>query len=251
MAGTSSNNEPLQNTTNEVVGSKLVRQFGDNAAWIFMILIFAIVLQVILRKFNANQAWLDDAQWWLYGFSMTVAFGYAITTNSHVRVDILYDHYSPSKKAKTDIFALGWLLMPFIVLMIDVLFQYGLTSLKAGEGSDSPNGLHKLYILKMSLPFLFVLAGVATISKVIEHLRELNKFGVHFLLIGLFPGAVFTIERTLHYVVWWNLKIANPDMATARISRLPQFENLPLIALLTTLAAIGAGFTYSKFRKEA
>jgi len=64
---------------------RMVIHIGNVVAWAFPILMVAIVAQVILRANGFNQAWLDDAQWWIYGFAMLTAFGYAIVTNSHVR----------------------------------------------------------------------------------------------------------------------------------------------------------------------
>ena len=59
-------------------------------AWLFPILMIAICAQVVLRQAGHNQAWLDDLQWWLYGAAVLVGVAYAVTTNSHVRVDIFY-----------------------------------------------------------------------------------------------------------------------------------------------------------------
>ena len=96
---------------------RLMINVGNVVAWAFPLLMLAIVAQVFLRGAGHNQAWLDDLQWWIYGFAMLTGFGYAITTNSHVRVDILHQHFSPEKKARIEVAALGWLLAPFIALM--------------------------------------------------------------------------------------------------------------------------------------
>ncbi len=61
-------------------GDRLVIQVGNVVAWIFPVLMLAIVTQVFVRKAGHNQAWLDDAQWWMYGFAVLTAFCYAITT---------------------------------------------------------------------------------------------------------------------------------------------------------------------------
>lgn len=76
----------------KLFGDRLMIRIGDASAWIFIVLLVAIVTQVFIRKAGYNQAWLDDAQWWMYGFAMLVGFGYAITTDSHVRVDILHQN---------------------------------------------------------------------------------------------------------------------------------------------------------------
>ena len=76
-------------------GDRAIIQISNVFAWLFPILMVAIVAQVILRQSGFNQAWLDDLQWWLYGAAVLIAIGYAVTTNGHVRVDIFYDNYAP------------------------------------------------------------------------------------------------------------------------------------------------------------
>ena len=158
---------------------RMMINFGNVVAWAFPLLMLAIVSQVFLRGFGHNQAWLDDAQWWIYGFAMLTAFGYAITTSSHVRVDIFHENYSLEKKAKIEVFAVGWLLLPFLGIMLDVLFHYGASSIKAGEGSDSPNGLHNLYLLKATLPVLFTMCILAAYAVMKRNLAVFSPTKLH------------------------------------------------------------------------
>ena len=81
---------------------RVVVWFSNFFAWLFPILMIAICAQVVLRQMGNNQAWLDDLQWWLYGAAVLIGIAYAVTTNSHVRVDIFYDNYDARKKARTD-----------------------------------------------------------------------------------------------------------------------------------------------------
>jgi len=133
---------------------RLMINIGNVVAWAFPLLMAAIVAQVFLRGSGLNQAWLDDLQWWIYGFAMVTGFG-------------------EQKKARWEAIALGWLLLPFIALMIDVLITYASQSIEANEGSASPNGLHNVWILKASLPVLFLLAGLAAYA---SFKRNLAKF---------------------------------------------------------------------------
>jgi len=219
---------------------RVVIHFGNLTAWLFPLLMLAICVQVVIRKMGMNQAWLDDAQWWLYGFAMTVGFAYAITTQSHVRVDILHQNFSAAKKARTEVFGLGWLLLPFLLIMTDMLFHYGWSSFLAREGSDSPNGLHGLYLLKLSLPFLFALAALAAVSMLIRHLHTLGPVHLWTILIGALPGAWFAAERLVTYVLWWFVYLTNSEIKPRRIIKEPLLE--PTIwyglALIVALIAI-------------
>ena len=222
---------------------RLIINFGNMVAWLFPVLMVAICTQVVIRKMGNNQAWLDDAQWWLYGFAMTVGFFYAITTQSHVRVDILHQHFTRKKKARIEVIGLGWLLLPFILMMVDIMFHYGWASVVAREGSDSPNGLHMLYLLKMSLPFLFVLAALATISIVLRHLGTFAPVRLWTAMLALLPSVLFFSERIVYYVLYWFTRLTNPDINPRRISREAIFEHtltigIVILAILFVLSLI-------------
>jgi len=226
-------------------GDRLMINFGNVMAWLFPILMTAIVAQVVMRKAGFNQAWLDDAQWWMYGAALTTGFGYAITTESHVRVDIFHANFSPRKKARVELFALGWCLLPFLILMFDVLIHYSFASLVAREGSDSPNGLHGLYMLKLLLPVLFAMAIIATLSTLLRHLATLTKPTMWSIILAAFPAMWFAAERVVYYLLWWVVRLSNPDLVSRRIGKEPTLE--PTIwyglALIVILAAVSFALT--------
>lgn len=198
---------------------RFVINVGNVIAWAFPLLMVAIVAQVLLRASGNNQAWLDDLQWWIYGVAMLAAFGYAITTSSHVRVDILHQNYSPEKKARIEAGAIGWLLLPFIALMTDVMTHYAWASIESGEGSSSPNGLHRLYILKTMLPFLFALAGLAGFSVFKRNLAVFSNTSLAKQLMWLFPTAVFVGWRLVHYLLYWGVFFTDSEIKARRITR--------------------------------
>lgn len=222
----------LKNSHNQNRIDRVILAFGNMTAWLFPVLVIAICFQVMLRKSGHNQAWLDDAQWWMYGFIVTLAFSYAILTESHVRVDVLYQGFSRNRQIRTEIFGLGWLLLPFLILMADVMFQYGWTSFSAGEGSSSPNGLHHLYILKLSLPVLFAIAALACGSMAYRNLRVIAQGHLYQTLIAIFPAAVFFAQRIITYGLWWVLHLLNPDVSGARISKLPIMAHTEVYAFV-------------------
>ena len=169
-------------------------------AWLLAIIIGLIVAQVILRKLGHSQAWIDDMQWWLYGLFVMSGFVYAISTDSHVRVDVLYDKYSLKKKSLTDIFGLGWFLLPFLILMLEILTAYGMASFTAREGSDSPNGLHNLYLLKLCLPVLFVFGILATIDRIRFSLRKIEKLSIAGFILATLPAIGLVLYRGFNFL---------------------------------------------------
>ena len=208
-------------------GDRFVVFMSNIAAWIFPALMVAITAQVILRNSGMNQAWLDDLQWWLYGAAVLMGVGYAVTTDSHVRVDILYDNFPDDKKTRINLFALGWLFLPFIVLSWDVTYDYALSSIRANEGSDSPNGLHKLWILKTFMNVAFVFIGVACWAAIIRNLKRLHHPVLWRQLWAAFPATFLIINLSIYYglyLIMWGL--ADEGTSSRQIARGPAFGEI-------------------------
>ena len=191
-------------------------------ALIFPILMIVICTQVVFRTLGrseigpGNQAWLDDFQWWLYGAAVLIGIGYAISTNSHVRVDIFYDKYSEQKRQRIDIIALTWFFLPFVVLCWDVTLSYAITSIIADEGSDSPNGLHNLWVLKLFMNFSFILIGFATWSAYVRRLSQATKPVIWKQLLYAFPATLFIINLIIYYSFWWVIYLISEQGTTTR-----------------------------------
>ena len=220
---------------------RLVILTGNIFAWLFPILMVAIVTQVVIRKLGHNQAWLDDLQWWLYGVAMMVGFSYAVVTNSHVRVDIFHASFSREKQARIELFGLGWLLLPYLVLMGDLFFNYAYSSYRVGETSDSPTGMHGIYLLKMGLELLWLLAMAATLSAMWRYLKRLGRPNLAALLVAGLPAFIFAGQRLSTYVLYWYIRYTQPDIKPRRISREAIMDNtlwmgIALVALLMILS---------------
>ena len=197
-------------------GDRLIVRVSNVFAWLFPILMVAICAQVVLRGAGMNQAWLDDFQWWLYGSAVLVGIAYAVTTNSHVRVDIFFEHYSEEKQLRINIVALAWLFMPFIILCWDVTLGYAISSIQANEGSDSPNGLHNLWILKTFMNLSFVLIGIATWAMYVRCLDKLTEPTLWKQLLVAFPSTMFLVNLVTYYVLWWAIWLTSPAETTTR-----------------------------------
>lgn len=231
-------------------GDRIVVGVSNLFAWIFPILMIAICSQVVLRQMGNNQAWLDDFQWWLYGTAVLVGVAYAVTTNSHVRVDILYDNYDRRKKARIDVFALVWCFLPFAILSWDVTLGYAISSVMADEGSDSPNGLHNLWILKLFLNVSFLFLVLAIVAAYIRRFAVLAEPRLGRLLLWAFPSTMFAVNLALYYAIYvyhWLTLPADENPRT--IARKPIFEEFDLgpweikytivLTLVLTAAVIG------------
>ncbi len=204
------------------LGDRFIVQLSNILAWLFPILMVVICTQVVLRTLGrsdigpGNQAWMDDLQWWLYGAAVLIGIAYAVTTDSHVRVDIFYENYSEEKKLRTNVFALGWLFLPFIILCWDVTVHYAWASIQSDEGSDSPNGLHNLWVLKTFMNLSFLLVAVAAWSFYVRCLSKLTYPALWKQMLYAFPATMFLVNLAVFYAIWWVVWLTSPAETTMR-----------------------------------
>ena len=214
-------------------GDRFIVRVSNFFAWFFPILMAVIVLQVFFRNFGrlgigpGNQAWLDDLQWWLYGSVVLIGIAYAVTTNSHVRVDIRYDNFDEKKKARTDVFALSWLFLPFVLMSWDMTFHYAYASVLADEGSSSPNGLHNLWILKVFMNAAFAFIALATWFMYVRRLSVLCEPVLWKKLLYALPSTWFAINLIVFYALWWITWLGMEDDANPRsVLRADRFDEI-------------------------
>ena len=217
------------------IGDRITVMISNAFAWFFPVLMVIICAQVVLRTLGrggigpGNQAWMDDLQWWLYGAAVLIGIGYAVTTNSHVRVDIFYDNFKTEKKRRFDVLALSWLFLPFIILCWDVTLHYAIASVVANEGSSSPNGLHNLWILKVFMNVSFILIGFAAWSAYVRNLSALTTPVLWKKLLYAFPTTMFLVNLAVFYVLWWAIYLTSPaGTQTRQVSRHAVFDEFEI-----------------------
>ncbi|MFT4604897.1 MAG: TRAP-type mannitol/chloroaromatic compound transport system permease small subunit [Rhodothermales bacterium] len=100
-----------------------------------------------------------ELQWYLFSMLFLLGAAYALQTDSHVRVDVLYGRLSRKGKAWIDLMGTVLFLIPFCVLMLWVSWPSVINSWAVLEGSPDPGGLPR-YPIKTVIPiaFLFLLA---------------------------------------------------------------------------------------------
>lgn len=228
-------------------GDRAVVGLSNLLAWLFPVLMMVIVIQVLLRNFGrigvgpGNQAWMDDLQWWVYGIACLVGVAYAVTTNSHVRVDIFYDNYPDQKRRRVDLFALGWLFLPFTILTWDITFHYAYASILSWEGSDSPNGLHNLWALKVMMNMCFILLAVAIFTRVLRILSNADEDTGWARFVWTLPSVLLSANLVIFYAFWWITRLTDPEMNPRSIARnglmMAEIEYGPYETKLTVFAA--------------
>ena len=153
---------------------KNVRRIGLGAAWLYVLLVLVIILQVILRKgFSHGLIVLEELQWHLYALGVMFGLSYAQTNNSHVRVDLFYSHFRPRTKRIVDILGILFLAMPFVIIVFLHSLDFVADSWRINEHSASPSGLPWRWLIKASIPLTFGLLGLSLLARLVRDLSLL------------------------------------------------------------------------------
>ena len=111
---------------------------------------------------------LEEIQWHLAASAWLVGLSYTFVHNAHVRVDVLYERFSPKTQAWSEVLGIAFLFLPFVCITLWEIIPYAYSSFQQGERSQAPNGLPFRWLLKSLMPmamFLLLLAGFSRLFK--------------------------------------------------------------------------------------
>lgn len=155
---------------------RFILRIGHFLSWANGLLIVVIVLQVILRYgFGHGLVILEELEWHLYSLAFMFGLSYAIVTDAHVRVDLLYNKLVKRTRAWIEICGTLILLLPFIVVVIIYGLEFFYLSWIHNERSLAPMGLPWRWIIKSVIPLSFGMFGLAAVSRVIRAISIVRR----------------------------------------------------------------------------
>lgn len=153
-----------------------IRRIGHVLMWANCAVIVTIITQVILRYgFGHGLVILEEFQWHFYAVAFMFGLSYAIVTDSHVGMDLVYDKLSPKWQCRWDIFGLVFLLLPFAILICYQSLDFVHEAWRLNERSVAPQGLPWRWAIKAVLPLSFSLVILATLSRLVRTIATLRR----------------------------------------------------------------------------
>lgn len=144
----------------------LLDRIGRWTSWLWVALLAIIVINVLLRyAFDEGRVEFEEIQWHLYACGFLLGLGYAVQTDSHIRVDVLHERFSPTLQAWFEFYGILLFLMPFVALMLIFSVPFVAASFRLSEISNAPGGLPYRWLIKAMLPLGFGLLGLAACSR--------------------------------------------------------------------------------------
>lgn len=153
----------------------LVEQLGGLARLCVLALVLLVATNVILRYlFSIGPVSLQELEWHLVSPIALLGLSYSMKHRADVRVDVLYDRFTPRGQALVDLLA-SLLTVAIGVFITYLSVKYVNQSFNLNEGSPDPGGLPMRYLLKAFLPLgfgLLVLQGLADVLNAILNIRQ-------------------------------------------------------------------------------
>lgn len=156
----------LPETALSRVVDPLLARIGLWTSYLWLLLLSIIVINVVLRyAFGEGRIEFEEIQWHLYSAGFLLGLGYAVQTDSHIRVDVLHERFSPSHQAWTELYGIVLFLIPFTLLVLIFAVPFVMSSYELSEISNSPGGLPFRWAIKAALPLGFGLLLLSACSR--------------------------------------------------------------------------------------
>jgi len=147
----------------------LLIKIGTLASWLWLVVVGVIIYAVIGRyAFGQGSVTLEEWQWHIAGAAWLLGLSYTLSTDDHVRVDVIHERLTLKAQAWIELLGLICLLFPFLAFALYEAIPYAMSSFEQGETSQAPAGLPNRWILKSVLAASFALLFVAGVSRVLR-----------------------------------------------------------------------------------
>lgn len=141
-------------------------RIGSLASWLWLAIIAAIVINVFWRyALEDNIGQLEELQWHMYAVAFLIGLSYAVVSDQHVRVDLVYGGRSLKTQAWIDLIGILVFALPFVILVLRYGIPFVVTSYETGERSNQPSGLPYRFLIKGALVVAFGLLLLAFLSR--------------------------------------------------------------------------------------
>ncbi len=154
----------------------LSRFIGKYVIWLILASAMISAGNAIVRKaFNLGSNAYLEAQWYLFAATFLLMAAFTLLNGEHVKIDVVYSHWSKRTQTWIDVFGFICFLLPFAGAVVWFSVPFFLRGYASGEVSSNAGGLIRWPVyLMMPLGFsLLFLQGVSELIKRIAFLMGL------------------------------------------------------------------------------
>jgi len=150
---------------------------GRWVSWLILAAVLISAGNAIVRKaFNTSSNGLLEIQWYLFAAVFLLAAGYTLLRGEHVKIDVVFGHFSKRTQIRIEIFGLLAFLLPFVYAVLVEFHPLFMRAYQSGEMSENAGGLIRWPVYAL-VPLGFTLLGLQGISEVIKRVAFLKGMG--------------------------------------------------------------------------
>ena len=150
------------------------RTFGAIAAVLVIVLVVLMLYDVLARyAFHAPTTWGNDLNTWLMGASFVLSIAYAMSTDSHVRVDLLYDRRTRPRIRYFDVAGLLLIVLPTVAWLTLGLLDHFIQAYQSGERSGTGGWNPIVWPFKFVLLAGFAIFTLQIVAEIIKRIASL------------------------------------------------------------------------------
>ena len=162
---------------------------GKAFSWCIVILMGGTCYEVIMAyAFNAPTLWNFDFSLQMYGAIFMMAGAYCLSTESHVRGDVIYRLFKPKVQGYIDLVLYFIFFFPGVIALAFYGYEYAALAWKIKETSWSSPAQIQIYMVKTMIPAagtLLVIQGIAEVFRSLICIRT-----------GQWPARMVVAEET-------------------------------------------------------
>lgn len=139
---------------------------GRSVSWLSLLMVLVTFLVVVLRYvFDSGSIALQESITYLHSMVFLVGASWTLQQDAHVRVDIFYTHFSKEARAWVNFIGSAFLLLPVMVFISWISWDYVSSSWEVYEGSREAGGIAAVFLLKS---LILVFTGLLILQGLIQ-----------------------------------------------------------------------------------
>lgn len=149
-------------------------QVGKYVIWLILASTVVSAVNAVVRKvFNFSSNAYLEVQWYLFAATFLLCAAYTLLNGEHVKIDVLYSHWSKRTQMWIDVFGFIVFLLPLCSAVLWFSTPFFLRGFQSGEMSSNVGGLIRWPVYAM-MPLGFGLLFLQGISELIKRLAFLQ-----------------------------------------------------------------------------
>jgi TRAP-type mannitol/chloroaromatic compound transport system permease small subunit len=158
--------------------SKLIdalnERVGRAVSWLILAAVLISAVNATVRKaFNTSSNAFLEIQWYLFAAVFLLAAGYTMLRQEHVRIDVVLGRFTKRTQIMIEAVCIVAFLMPFTIVVIDLVWPLVVRAYVSGEMSSNAGGLIRWPVFAL-VPVGFSLLLLQAVSELIKRIAFLK-----------------------------------------------------------------------------